>query len=90
MPYTMDRTTPPSTRSAAPLVAEARTLQTYTTIAATSSGVANRFNNEEGRTDRKNSLEFVISASVCAVAVAYSGILSILLMRYRPFAALHQ
>jgi hypothetical protein len=29
------------------------------TIAATSSGVANRFNNEDGRTDRKNSFSTV-------------------------------
>ena len=39
--------------------AEASGLHTYTTIGATSLGVANRFNNEEGRTERKNSFSNV-------------------------------
>jgi hypothetical protein len=38
----MARTTPPSTRSAEPVVAEAAVLQTYATSAATSAGVAKR------------------------------------------------
>ncbi len=41
-PHAIARTTPPSTRSAAPVVADAGTLQTYAIIAATSSGVTNR------------------------------------------------
>jgi hypothetical protein len=40
---TIARTTPPSTRSAAPVVADARALQTATIIAAIASGVANRW-----------------------------------------------
>ena len=38
----IERTTPPSTRSAAPLVAEAWVEQAYTTMLATSSTVASR------------------------------------------------
>jgi len=44
----MDRTTPPSTRRAAPLVADAAPLQTYATMAATSSVVANLLSSELG------------------------------------------
>ena len=40
--YKIDRTTPPSTRSAAPFVADDSGLATNTTSAATSSGVAKR------------------------------------------------
>src|SRR3954452_17173324 len=54
-PQTIARTTPPSTRSAAPLVAEASGLHTYTIMLATSSTVANRFRSEVGRADWKNS-----------------------------------
>ena len=57
--HTIERTTPPSTRRAAPLVAEATGLQTYATIDATSSGVANRLSKEDGRTERKNSFSKV-------------------------------
>src|ERR1700686_2399152 len=49
------RTTPPSTRNAAPFVAEARGLHTYATRLATSSVVANRLSREVGRTISKNS-----------------------------------
>ena len=45
----MSSTTPPSTRSAAPEVAEACMEQTYTTIFATSSTVAARWITELGR-----------------------------------------
>jgi len=48
------RTTPPSTRSAAPFVAADNGLHTYTTRLATSSVVAKRCNNELGRTQAKN------------------------------------
>src|SRR5438132_378316 len=51
----IERTTPPSTRKAAPFVAEESGLATNVTIAATSSVVAKRFNSELGRTDLKNS-----------------------------------
>src|SRR5881296_2251085 len=47
-------TTPPSTRSAAPVVADASGLATYATIDATSSGIAKRFSNDVGRTSVKN------------------------------------
>src|SRR5258708_26381592 len=48
-------TTPPSTRRAAPLVAEDSGLQTYTTRFATSSVVAKRLSSEVGRMLVKNS-----------------------------------
>src|SRR5712671_1640281 len=48
-------TTPPSTRRAAPLMAEATGLQTKVTNRATSSTVSNRLSNELGRTLLKNS-----------------------------------
>src|SRR3974390_2316197 len=51
----MDRPTPPSARTAAPLVAEESGLQRKAAIAATSSGCAKRRSNELGRTLRKNS-----------------------------------
>ena len=50
-----ERTTPPSTRRAAPLVAALNGLQINITMAATSSGVANRFSSEVGRAFSKNS-----------------------------------
>src|SRR6266446_4789146 len=53
--HRIERTTPPSTRNAAPLVAEDRGLATNTTSAATSSVVAKRCNSELARTVRKNS-----------------------------------
>ena len=53
--YTIARITPPSARSAAPLVADDRGLQTKATSAATSSTRAKRFSSDEGRTLRKNS-----------------------------------
>src|SRR5262245_20684790 len=43
-------TTPPSTRSAAPVVADASGLATYATSDATSSGFANRLISDVGRT----------------------------------------
>src|SRR5712671_8236399 len=48
-------TTPPSTRRAAPLMAEAAGLQTKVTNRATSSGVSKRLSNELGRMLLKNS-----------------------------------
>src|SRR5437588_365237 len=50
-----ERRTPPSTRNAAPLVAEESGLATNATMAATSSVVAKRFKSELGLTVRKNS-----------------------------------
>src|ERR1700692_2071017 len=49
------RTTPPSTRRADPVVAEARGLDRYTIMVATSSMVANLFNRDVGRMVLKNS-----------------------------------
>ncbi len=49
------RITPPSTRRAAPVVAEASGLATYATSEATSSGVAKRLISDVGRTFSKNS-----------------------------------
>ena len=47
--------TPPSTRSAAPFVAEDNSLAIYVTIAATSSTEANRLIKDYGRACSKNS-----------------------------------
>src|SRR6185437_2971408 len=55
-PHRMERTTPPSTRRAAPLVAEDSGLAMNVTSAATSSVVPNRLSSELGRTVSKNSL----------------------------------
>ena len=52
---------PPSTRSAAPLVADDAGLATYVTIAATSSGVANRCSKDVGRAVLKNSFSTVFA-----------------------------
>jgi hypothetical protein len=49
----MARTTPPSARNAAPVVAEARELQTSTINAAISEGSAKRLRIEDGRALRK-------------------------------------
>src|ERR1700675_511406 len=49
-----ERITPPSTRSAAPLVADAASEHTYTTKFAISRVVANRLRRELGRADLKN------------------------------------
>ena len=46
--YKTARTTPPSTLSAAPVVAEDNSPATYVTRAATSSTVAKRFNRDDG------------------------------------------
>ena len=51
----IERITPPSTRSAAPLVAEKSGLAMNVTIEATSSVEAKRLSNELGRTVAKNS-----------------------------------
>ena len=48
---------------AAPVVAEARPLHTYATIAATSSGVAKRLISEDGRTVWKNSRSTVAAST---------------------------
>jgi hypothetical protein len=51
----MERSTPPSTRNAVPLIADESGLATNVTSAATSSVVANRCKSELGRVVRKNS-----------------------------------
>src|SRR5882672_8762996 len=56
----MLRMTPPSARTAEPLIEVACALATNATTAATSSGVSKRFKSEEGRTAEKNC--FSISA----------------------------
>jgi hypothetical protein len=48
-PHAIAPTTPSSTRSAAPVVADACVLRTYVIIDAASSGVANRCSEEDGR-----------------------------------------
>src|SRR5262249_38930155 len=63
---TMVRTTPPSTLSAVPLVADASGLQTYTTRFATSSVVAKRFSKLVGRTFSKNSFSTSATDPPCA------------------------
>jgi hypothetical protein len=51
----MDRTTPPSARSAVPLIADASGLHTKATTAPTSSVVANRCKSDVGLTFWKKS-----------------------------------
>lgn len=50
-----ERMTPPSTRSAVPLIADANGLATNATSADTSKVEANRLSKEEGRAVLKNS-----------------------------------
>src|SRR5665213_3923410 len=64
--------TPPSTRNAAPLVADARGEATYTTILATSSGVAARAMMELGRCVRTNSLATASTLLPCWLAASVS------------------
>src|SRR6478672_2159504 len=53
--YTIALTTPPSTRTAAPVVADACSDDKYTTMLATSSFVANLLSSDDGRMVRKKS-----------------------------------
>ena len=67
--------TPPSARSAAPLVADDNGLHTKATSAATSSTRAKRLSNEEGRTLRKNSCSISArlifrAAAICSTNVS--------------------
>src|SRR5712692_9854282 len=62
------RTTPPSTRRAAPFVDDARLLLTYTIIAATSSGELKRCRSDDGRTVVKNSRSNVAASTPSASA----------------------
>src|ERR1044071_2075121 len=55
MLQTIDLTTPPSTRTDAPVVADACSEERYTTMFATSSLVANRLSSDDGRIVRKKS-----------------------------------
>src|SRR6266478_1569677 len=66
----MALTTPPSTRTAAPFVAEESSLATKVTIAATSSTVAKRFSKDEGRTCSKNSFSITCFDLFCCFAIA--------------------
>ena len=67
----MARTTPPSTRNAAPLVAEDGSPETYVTIAATSSTVAKRFNRDDGRALSKNSFSTAPFDFFCCFAAIW-------------------
>src|SRR5580698_4430162 len=67
-PHRIDRTTPPSTRRAAPYVAEDSGLHTKATSAATSSVLAKRFNSDEGRILRKNSFSTSVGVVFCSLA----------------------
>src|SRR5271169_3816085 len=68
------RITPPSTRSAAPVVAEASGLAMYATREATSSGMAKRLISEVGRAFSKNS--FSICSYDCPLDFAKLSIKS--------------
>src|SRR3569623_2874283 len=64
----IDRTTPPSTRKAAPVVADACVLHTYATIAATSAVAVMRLITELGRAVAKNSRSIVAVSTPRAAA----------------------
>ena len=64
----IERTTPPSARSAAPLIADANGLATNATTDATSSGVAKRRRIELGRAFSKNSFSTSSRATPFSVA----------------------
>ena len=63
-------TVPPSTRNAAPVVAEDSGLATYATSEATSCGVLNRLSSEVGRTCSKNSFSNSAPDLPCSFASA--------------------
>src|SRR2546430_7382402 len=67
----IERTTPPSARNAAPLVADESGLATNATSAATSAGVAKRCSSEPGRPVVKNS--FSTAAGVTCLVLAKSA-----------------
>src|SRR5580704_8497792 len=71
--HPIERTTPPSTRRAAPFVPEAHGLETYTTIAAISSGDSKRFKSDDGRTDLKNSVSTCASSVPREVAMSFTN-----------------
>src|SRR5579872_313327 len=73
----MARTTPPSARNAAPLVAEDSGLHTKAIRAATSAGVANRWSRDDGRVLRKKSRS-TAAGSTPRAAAAEDMILSAL------------
>ena len=64
-----ERVTPPSTRSAAPFVADESGLATNATKAATSSVVANRLRSELGRTVSKNSFSTTDGSTCRDIAI---------------------
>src|SRR5258706_13313047 len=66
--YVIDLTTPPSTRSAAPFVAEESGLQRKAARAATSAGSAKRCKREVGRTLRKNSASTLLRSAFLSAA----------------------
>src|SRR5580658_9800125 len=66
--HTIERTTPPSTRNAAPFVAEESGLHTKVTSAATSAGVAKRFNSDVERMVRKKSRSTAAASVFCSAA----------------------
>src|ERR1700683_711132 len=73
--YKIARMTPPSTRTAAPFVAEASGLERYTIMLATSSVVAKRCRSDEGRMFLKNSFSKAVEsepfcAPICEMKVS--------------------
>ena len=66
--HKIDRTTPPSARRAAPLVAADSGLHTKATRVATSSGVVKRFSRDVGRMFWKNSLSTAAAVVFCSSA----------------------
>src|SRR5258707_4246385 len=61
--------TPPSARTAEPLIAVAWVLATNVTTAATSSVVSKRFKSEEGRTVEKNCCSISAFVTPCCLAM---------------------
>src|SRR6266705_6594587 len=70
----MDRTTPPSTLSAAPFVAADGGLQTYATRAATSSGRMNLLIRDDGRAFSKNCFSISSTVVLCSCANCWTKV----------------
>src|SRR3954471_18194964 len=66
--YAIDRTTPPSARTAAPLMLEASGLHTKAMTAAISSGASNRLSSDVGLARSKKSRSNEASSTPCAAA----------------------
>src|SRR5467141_1457753 len=72
----MLRTTPPSARTAAPLMAMDCMLATKATTVAISSGVSKRFNNDVGRADVKNCRSTSAVERFCSLAMFSTNLLA--------------